>query len=68
MFIKFILWCGTGLFYALSWACAWFAVQTLMVYFKGVPLYLFGTFSLCVMCLAFILAADWCWQKSKRDL
>ena len=67
-FIKFILWCATVVFYALSWACALSAVQTLMVYFKGVPLYLFGTFSLCVMCLAFFLAADWCWQKSKRDL
>lgn len=35
--IKFILWCATGVFYALSWACAWFAVQSLMVYFHGVP-------------------------------
>lgn len=66
--VKFILWCATGAFYALSWVCAWFAVQSLMVYFHGVSLYLFGTFSLCVMCLAFILAADWCWQKSKKDL
>ena len=66
--IRFILWCGTGVFYALSWACAWFAVQSLMVYFNGVPLYGFGVFSLLVLCLAFFLAADWCWQKSKRDL
>ena len=67
-FIRFILLCATGAFYALSGACAWFAVQTLMVYFKGIPIYLFGTFSLCVMCLSFILAAYWCWQKSKKDL
>ena len=68
MFIKFILWCATGAFYAMSLAFAWFAIQSLMVYTHGVHLYLFGTFSLCVMCLAFFLAADWCWQKSKRDL
>lgn len=68
MFIKFILWCATGAFYAMSLACAWFAIQSLMVYTHGVHLYLLGTFSLCVMCLSFFLAADWCWQKSKKDL
>ena len=66
--VKFILWCLTGVFYALSGACLWFAIKSIFIYLHGVTLYGFGVFSLLVMCLSFFLAADWCWQKSKEDL
>jgi len=54
-----------GLFYALSGASLWFAIQCLIVYFHGVNLYWMGCASLLIVALAFFLAGDWCWQKTK---